>query len=658
MPGLDGLRAIAVIGVIAYHLNIGVIPGGLLGVGVFFTLSGYLITDILLGQLDDGGIRLREFWLGRARRLVPAFAVMLIVVLAWITVVGPHQGGDLRAAVFSGAAYVNNWWLILHDASYFAAFAPPSPLGHLWSLSIEEQFYLLWPFALIGSARYIPGLARAGGIRPHLAAATLALAFVSAVLMAVIYKPGLDPSRVYYGTDTRAFSLLIGAALAMMWPSRNLRPRIPASARKLIDVSGAVGLVIIAVLFLTAGELSPFLYRGGFVLLAIATAMTVAALAHPASRLGPLVGCRPLRWIGERSYGIYLWHFPIIVLTTPAGAHGFNFGRAVLQVAATLIIAELSWRFVEDPIRHGALGRLLADLRTRNQLDVLRSRLGAAMATAALIVLIALAGLAGLGVDRTQASMPDVSVQRTVRAKPAAEPSPNQTACQSVVHVGDSTSIGLEDRDYLPKKRERITARYAQVGATTQHFEIQGGRSIYERFEGQPNAEEAAQKWADKGFDGCWVFALGTNEAANVHAGSAIGLDERIDRMMHVAGSAPVMWVNTKSLVPDGPYAATHMAEWDEALLRACDRYPSMRIYDWANDVQDDWFASDGIHFTTPGYAARATLIAYSLVMAFPAGREATPGGSAHCLVHPTELRMQPPAKQRSRSARRAAQRS
>ena len=180
--------------------------------------------------------------------------------------------------------------------------------------------------------------------------------------MALLYHPSFDPSRVYYGTDTRAFELLVGAALAMVWPSRRLRPDVAAARPATCSTRmGVVGLIVIALMIWRTSEFSPFLYRGGFVLLSLATVLVIAALAHPACRLGPSLGCRPMRWIGVRSYGIYLWHFPIIVLTTPAGDARHRPPRATpLQVAATFGVAALSWRFVEEPIRHGALGRLWA----------------------------------------------------------------------------------------------------------------------------------------------------------------------------------------------------------------------------------------------------------------------------------------------------------
>jgi peptidoglycan/LPS O-acetylase OafA/YrhL len=624
MPGLDGLRAIAVLGVVLYHLKFGWAEGGLLGVGVFFTLSGYLITDILLNQVESGGIKLKSFWLARARRLLPGLFLMLIVVMAWVTVIGPHQPGDFRMAELSAVGYFNNWWLIFHDVSYFARFAPPSPLNHLWSLSVEEQFYIAWPFLLMAALHLVPEARRKAGPRPRLAAVALAGALLSGILMAVLYTPSLDPSRVYYGTDTRALELLVGAALAMAWPSRRLTARVTPQARRTIDAAGLAGLVVIGLMFWRSSEFSPFIYRGGFALLAIGTALSVAAFAHPASRLGPIVGCRPMRWIGERSYGIYLWTLPIIVLTSPQGVHGPNLLRAILQVAAIMGVAELSWRYVENPIRHGALGRLWAQWKAGSWRRERIPREGwALIAVGGLVVAFALAGLAGVGVSNSSHAIGSATVSKTIAAKNVKR-RPLATTCEGVVHIGDSTSEGLVSEEYLPDPNQLISAQYARVGATTQHLEVSGARSIYENFEGEPNAQEVAEAWKNEGFKGCWVIAMGTNEAANVAAGSTVTYEDRIDLMMSTIGSEPVIWVNVKSLVPNGPYAAANMRDWDKALRGACDRYPEMRIYNWAADVKDDWFIPDGIHFTSEGYAARGRLIADALLEAFP-NTEASP---------------------------------
>jgi peptidoglycan/LPS O-acetylase OafA/YrhL len=633
MPGLDGLRAIAVLGVVLYHLRFGWAEGGLLGVGVFFTLSGYLITDILLTQVNRGGIKLKSFWLARARRLLPGLFVMLTVVMAWVTVIGPHQPADFRTAALSAVGYFNNWWLIFHHVSYFARFAPPSPLNHLWSLSVEEQFYIVWPFLLMLGLHFVPEVRNTTGVRARLAGVALIGALCSGILMAILYSPSLDPSRVYYGTDTRALELLVGAALAMVWPSRRLRSNVASQARWMIDGAGAVGLLVIGLMFWGVTEFSPFLYRGGFALLGLGSVLAVAALAHPASRLGPIVGCKPMRWIGERSYGIYLWTMPIVVLTGPQGSYGPNVLRATLQVAAIMGVAELSWRYVENPIRHGALGRLWAQWRAGRWRREPLPRHGWALAGAgAIVVALAVAGLAGAGVSNETSAIGSETIAKTVTAKNVRR-APLATSCEAVVHIGDSTSEGLVSEEYLPDSKQLISAQYARVGATTQHLEVAGARSIYENFEGESNAQEVAEAWKNEGFHGCWVIAMGTNEAANVAAGSTFTYDDRIDSMMSTIGDEPAMWVNVKSLVPSGPYAAANMEDWDEALLDACDRHPHMRIYDWASDVKDAWFIPDGIHFTSPGYAARGRLIAGALLEAFPNTEPTKMADKDNCVV-------------------------
>jgi peptidoglycan/LPS O-acetylase OafA/YrhL len=639
MPGLDGLRAIAVLAVICFHLGFGWAPGGLLGVGIFFTLSGYLITDILLGQYARRGmIHLGRFWLGRARRLLPALFLMLLVVIAWVTIFGPAQPDQFRKAVISAIFYVNNWQQIAANVSYFARFAPEQPLNHLWSLSVEEQFYILWPFILLIGLKFIHDR-QGNGTRPKLALWTLGLATVSFIWMAILYHPSLDPSRVYYGTDTRAGELLLGAALAMVWPSRKLNKRITPQARKILDGMGCVGLLIIALMIWRTGEFSQFLYRGGFVLLSLATVMVLMPLAHPACRLGNVLGAKPLRWIGVRSYGIYLWQTPVIVLTSPADHQGQDLLRDALQVAAILIISSLSWKYVEEPIRHGAIGRLLARRRRVGWSWATFSPEGRiALASFGVLFIVAIAGMAGL--NAAQAEGEQIRVKEAVAAgtkgpvpltaKQAADS--QKTSCEAVVHIGDSTSEGLDSAEYLPDPKERIENRYAEVGVKETHMEVQGARSIEERFEDQPNAQEVAEAWKAEGYKGCWVLAMGTNEAADVAAGSSVGLEERIEKMMNIIGDEPVLWVNVKTL-PDATefYAEKGMKEWDEELVKACSRYPTMRIYNWAADVKDAWFINDGIHFTSPGYAARAELIAQALAHAFPE-KGKSPGG-AECVV-------------------------
>jgi peptidoglycan/LPS O-acetylase OafA/YrhL len=641
MPGLDGLRAIAVLAVIVFHLGFGWAPGGLLGVGIFFTLSGYLITDILLSQLSQRGrIEMLRFWGARARRLLPALFLMLAIVTAWVTIFGPAQPMQFREAVVSSVFYVNNWEQIFANVSYFARFAPEGPLNHLWSLSVEEQFYILWPFLLSLGVKLVHERPLASGVRPRLALLAIVVAVISMIEMAILYHPSLDPSRIYYGTDTRAGGLLFGAALAMVWPSRRLSRRIAPQARNTLDGLGVLGLLIIALMIWEVGEFSRFLYQGGFIVLSLATVMVLMPLTHPACRLGKALGVAPLRWVGVRSYGIYLWQTPIIVLTGPDSRPPEGLLGKALQVAAIFAIAGLSWHFVEEPIRHGAIGRFFARRRAVGwKWETFAPPMRVAIVSTGLILVIAAAGMAGLNSSSAEGN--DVRVEEA-RAAGTSKPPPltkaqaedsTKSKCKAVVHIGDSTSEGLDNPEYLPNELERIPNRYREVGVEETHMEVQGARSIEERFEGEPNAQEVAEAWKNEGFKGCWVLALGTNEAADVAAGSNVGLRERIEKMMAIIGDEPVLWVNVRSLVPPGdPYSKGGMVEWDEELERACGTYPDMRVYDWASDVKDEWFIEDGIHFTSPGYAARAQLIAQALAHAFPAKGE-TEGGSKHCVV-------------------------
>jgi len=635
VPGLDGLRALAVLAVIAYHVDLGWAQGGLLGVGIFFTLSGYLITDLLLGQqATSGRLQLTDFWRRRARRLLPALFVMVVVVTCWVALLQPAQLPSLRGADVAATFYVSNWWLIDQNSSYFARFAAPTPLGHLWSLAVEEQFYLIWPW-LIVAALYLTRRQGEQSRRRCLTTATLLLAAVSAVAMGVLYHPGYDPTRVYDGTDTRAFALLIGAALAIARPSRLMGADPGRRSRLLLDGTGVAGLVVIALLIWRTSQYSPFLYRGGMVLLSVATAAVVLAVVSPGGRLGMLLGWRPLRWLGVRSYGIYLWHYPIIVLTTPAnGAETLL--RGTLQVGASIVVAALSWRLVEDPIRHGAISRWIAQIRS-GAWQASARRGWATLSIAGWAVALAIVALAGAipaaathpagpnggAITSSSVGGADISTSSAAAAlaysgADAGRSFPLKTSCTSVAHFGDSTSDGLVSPDYLPDPALRIGAQYADVGVRHVRFDIQGGTSIVETIDNEPNAYDLAQRLVREGYRGCWVLALGTNDTADVAVGSYVGIAQRIARMMSVAHGEPVMWVNVRSLVRSGPYAEKNMQAWDRALLRACRSYPNMRVFDWAALVQRPWYIPDGIHYTSPGYAERSRLIAEALAVAFP----------------------------------------
>jgi peptidoglycan/LPS O-acetylase OafA/YrhL/lysophospholipase L1-like esterase len=629
VAGLDGIRAVAVLAVIAYHLNFHWARGGKLGVGVFFTLSGYLITDLLLGHWErTGSLELKSFWIRRARRLLPALFVMLLVVTVLTALFDAAHLADFRKQFLAATFYFSNWQTIIDHGSYFSRFTPALPLDHLWSLAIEEQFYLVWPWLLWAGVRWVHN-------RKRLALLTLVGAIASAVAMGLLYTKGQDPTRVYEGTDTRAFELLSGAAVAFVWPTRALTTRIGDGARNLLDVLGVVSLAGILILVATTGSFSPFLYPWGFVLLSVATAVLVGVVVHPASRVGHYLGWEPLRWVGVRSYGIYLWQWPIIVFTSPAGG-GVNLLRGAGQVALTFLIASLSWRWIEEPIRRGGFRRFGQRLRAGASRVLLPPQRGIAVAAAVLLLLLLpFLGLAGVlpEISRTLASGQTNEALPGDLAGQATRPTASATtsSCKRVVYIGDSTSEGSISPEFIPIPAQRIDAQLAAVGVTQFTPYIAGARDIVEDVLGAPNATGIAQAVVGEGFNGCWIIAMGTNDAATIaKGGTNVDQSARIAQLMSAIGDQPVLWVDTVSrLSPPTFYSAENMQLWNQSLDAACPTYPNLRVFDWAGLARPEWFQEDGTHYTTPGYIAKTAAIVQGLVHAFPAGQPP----SSSCVV-------------------------
>jgi len=413
------------------------------------------------------------------------------------------------------------------------------------------------------------------------------------------------------------------------------------------------------VLVWRTNSFTPFLYPYGLLILALATVALIAALVNPASRLGPALGVRPLRHTGVRSYAIYLWQWPVIVLLSPVRGP-ISPPLAAAEVAITFAIAAISWRYLEDPIRHGALARLFARLRARRGMALS----GATAALSAVVVLglcgllpAASAGHRGLvaaadpaalaragapadppvltgrrgarGAGRTLQTGGPRAYARARAGPPKTEVSPRKTSCQSVLYIGDSTSEGETSPEYIPDPARRLPAQLADVGVIHTIPEISGARSLVETFEGHPNGQTVAEAHIASGYRGCWIVALGTNDVADVETGSNVGLRERIAKLMATLHGLPVMWVNLITLLSSGEYRESAMRQWNRDLLAACPRYPNMRVFDWASHAKPPWFIPDGIHYYTPGYIARTHLIAHGLLHAFPA-QGPQPGG---CLV-------------------------
>jgi peptidoglycan/LPS O-acetylase OafA/YrhL len=588
IPALDGIRAIAVIAVLLYHADLLWAPGGFLGVEVFFVLSGFLITALLWSELiATGGLGFRGFWFRRARRLLPALFGLLVVVLAAFLIGWPHEIATIRGDVAAAFSYSSNWYLIGVKRSYFQTFGRPSPFGHLWSLAIEEQFYLVWPLLLT--------LLFARIRRPKRVAAYIGgAALLSASAMWIFYSSA-DPSRVYYGTDTRAAGLLIGAALAVVW-----RPWIPGYKSRIgprtLELAAVGAGAILVWAFVRWDEFSSFTYRPGIQIVALASAVLVAASVHPETRLHAILGWKPLRWIGRRSYGIYLWHWPVYVVTRPGIDIGWSNGPVlVLRLAITLLLAELSFRYVEEPVRRGALGRIGRRLVARARTSRLqRRRLQLGWAGGSMAFLIAMALLVG-GVVRAPAPALSAS-QLALESKPTLPPvtteqpdvpvRPNLgeqsgSGRYNVVAIGDSVMVDTQNA-----LRAQISGIYvdAVVGRHTS-----GGVAILRRLRDANRLGDVV------------VIHLGTNGRLN---------SSDFDALMSVLTDVPrVVFVNLK--VP---------RSWEtpdnRAIAAGVKRYPNTVLVDWHNrwhECGTHVFWSDGVHPTPSGAACYARMVAAAI---------------------------------------------
>jgi len=437
MPALDGLRAVAVMAVLLYHADVGWARGGYFGVDAFFVLSGFLITGLLLGEGQaTGHIDLKAFWIRRARRLLPALALVLAgVALYAATAASPVELARLRRDGLSTLFYAANWNQIAAHQSYFEQFAAPSALRHTWSLAIEEQFYLLWPLVIFAVLRRRIS-------RRALFAGCGVLALGSAVLMGALYQPGHDPSRVYYGTDTRAQSLLIGAMLACLFAGRE--QRVARTHRLVLHGAAIAAACGLAFIWSTTSETDGWQYRGGFTLGAVLVAVVIASVTLPGNTglLGKFLSSAPLRAIGIISYGLYLWHWPVYVYLSEDRTGLEHAPLFLARVGGTFVAAGASFLLVERPIRHGSFPMPRRTVRV------------AVPAVAALLAGALLASTAGA----VPSELRPISASQIVEPPPPVPHRPGAVARpMRIMLVGDSVAASL-----APGLRREADARHLQ----------------------------------------------------------------------------------------------------------------------------------------------------------------------------------------------------
>ncbi len=604
MPGIDGLRAIAVIAVILYHAEFGFIPGGFLGVEVFLVISGYLITSLLiLERVRTGGNDLKRFWLRRARRLLPALGVLLILVVTGALLFARDALYRLDQDVLGALTYSTNWVSIFRQESYFEAFARPPLLRHLWSLAVEEQFYLFFPLIFTGGMLV---LARRSTGYGQTARRFIGVAFAGAVastaLMWVMFVPYDDPTRVYFGTDTRASGLLIGVALAFLWQPWRFTRRLTARGVAILNTFGFVALTFLIVTLLRMGEYDVFLYRGGFFVVSTLTAVVIAVTVHPQGALNPLLGNRPLVWVGKRSYGLYLYHWPIFMLLRPGVDVAWNRWTALaVQLVLTVAITEVSYRWVEQPIRKYGFKAWVARVT-----DPLHQRSPQAAALWPVIAGVFLLGLT-LGLVRGAsvpppgqeiAASPDgvpVAVEEDLPEAPTTTtttlptsvapntpvpPSAPSVTTPPPVLIGDSVMLG------------------AKIGLEKAIDDARVYAKVSRQMKQVPDVITDVRR--DGPLGSVVVLHLGTNGPFNSKTfDTAMEALSNIRSVYVVNASVPRRYEGqVNSAIADG------VSRWDNAYL-----------IDWnsAADGHPEYFVKDGVHLTAEGIRAYAGLIARSI---------------------------------------------
>ena len=454
IPAIDGLRAVAVIAVMLYHLGFKWIPGGFLGVDLFFVISGYVITRLLLDSIQrSGGLDLRAFYMARIRRLLPPLVFMIITTVIFVGLWAPDTMrrllGDTPFALFGGM----NWWLVFRQTDYFEAIGRPPLLQHTWSLGVEAQFYLVWPLILLLVLRYF-------GKNKIPAAALLIAAFSGIALLVVSLQidaaSGSKVSHVYFGTDTHSIGLFLGAALAVRWIPQNLEETVSRKAQDFIDGIGIIGFLGIIAAFLFIEESDPTLYKLAFPLAGIFGCAIITSIVHPASRFAPILSSKPFIWIGERSYAIYLWHWVVFQVTRPNfDLEGSSWALTALRVLIVFFLADISLRLVELPVRTGLIDYWFKGMKYRTKRVQLRQKAGV------LLIVLAIFGSAASVASNAIAEGDRQLAELKEQLEAPLDQVPTNTTEPGLWVTGDSVILGIR---FELDARQNIGLINARVG--------------------------------------------------------------------------------------------------------------------------------------------------------------------------------------------------
>jgi peptidoglycan/LPS O-acetylase OafA/YrhL len=571
IPAIDGLRAIAVIAVMLYHLGVSWIPGGFLGVDLFFVISGYVITRLLLDSIQQrGGLDLRDFYLARIRRLLPPLVFMIVTTSIFVGLWAPDTTKKFLTDTPFSLTGTINWWLVFNQQDYFASSGRPPLLQHTWSLAVEAQFYLIWPLILLLVLRYLG--------KKLIPAAALIIAAISGItLMLVSFQidsaNSSKVSHVYFGTDTHSIGLFLGAALAVSWIPQNFNLQVTRRAQDFIDGIGIFGFVGILATFLLIDENNPALYKLAFPLAGLFGTAILISIVHPASRFAPLLRNKVLLWIGERSYAIYLWHWVVFQISRPqVDLDGEDWALFTLRILVVLALADISLRLVELPIRSGAVSYWFKGMRYRTPTVRKRQQVLVAVSISATVLLSSLVSAYAL-IDTAEKNRAiKESIEAASRPTQAAVTPINKTG---IWVTGDSVILGIR---HEIERRNPIALINARVGRQA------------------PELLEVMQNDVSEVDGSPVVFNLGNNNALK---------REQVIAIFEIVKEAPLRIV-INTAVPR-PWKEAN----NELIDEVANNYPNTFVIRWDQISlgHPEYFAPDGIHLVPAGVRAYVAAI-------------------------------------------------
>jgi peptidoglycan/LPS O-acetylase OafA/YrhL len=567
IPAIDGLRALAVIAVMFYHLGFSWIPGGFLGVDLFFVISGYVITRMLLDSIaQSGGLDLRGFYLARLRRLLPALLFMITTTVIAVGIWAPDTIKRLLIDTPFALTGTINWWLVANEQDYFESIGRPPLLQHTWSLAVEAQFYLIWPLILY----FI--LKKFG--KKHIPVAALSIAAASGIALLLV-SVSIDAanaskvSHVYFGTDTHSIGLFLGAALAVSWIPQNFRVEISRKGQNFIDGIGIFGFIGILATFFFIDASNPAMYKIAFPLAGIFGAAIIASIVHPASRFAPVLQNKVLLWIGERSYAIYLWHWVIFQVTRPTvDLAGQAWALYSLRILIVFALADISLRYVELPVRRGVIQYWLKGRKYRTKKE--RNRQASLLSAATVIVVVIAAIVSVRAISIANEARTALEKSLTVETSNVIP-----TEKDGLWVTGDSVILGI--RSVLEENRP-ISLVNARIGR-------QAPELLEVLIQDQPQA-----------LDSPIIFNLGNNNALT---------REQVEQIFEaVKGQPQIIVVNTAVPRPwrDGN---------NQIIREVAANYPQADVIDWnkISNGRPEYFAPDGVHLVPAGVNAYVSAI-------------------------------------------------